>query len=400
VGGMGVAHIISFLAVPLMTRLYSPEQFGIFTLLLAIINPLSAIACGRYDMTVVLAKDDKVANNIVFLSYCISIFFAIVAFIILFFYVEDFSDILYNNVWYLIPLFIITQGVFQTNNYWLQKKEAFKTIAGNKIFQTTAIALFSLFLGYMGLYNGLTVGYFIGWFFLSCLTIIQLYFKGFDFASISFEQMKEAARKFVDFPLYNGIPALLNTASVSIPIFIILNNYSETETGYFGLTRQVLAIPTSLIAAAFSQVFYQRVSFLKNQKNSIKKEVILLLKVLSLVAFLMTFLIGIFGPILFKLIFGSIWGVSGKFAQILIFAKCIQFIVLPVATILPVLDKIRLTSIWQIVYFLSIVSLYFFSFTNINSFLIAYAGIDFLCYAFYLFLILKEVRKYEKDILK
>ena len=69
------AQVIAFILSPIVTRLYIPEHFGAMMLITAIINVLAVISCMRYEMAVVLPKEDDKSFNI--MAVCLFISFSL-----------------------------------------------------------------------------------------------------------------------------------------------------------------------------------------------------------------------------------------------------------------------------------------------------------------------------------
>ncbi|HGI1102849.1 TPA: hypothetical protein ACJP3L_001699, partial [Streptococcus pyogenes] len=53
--GTAMSHIFILLATPILTRLYSPEEFGIFSIYLSILYSVSVIASLMYDQAIPLS---------------------------------------------------------------------------------------------------------------------------------------------------------------------------------------------------------------------------------------------------------------------------------------------------------------------------------------------------------
>ena len=99
-----IAQIIAIATSPILTRVYSPENFNIFGLYLGISTILGVIITGRYEMAILLPKRDNNAVNVLGLSILISMivsFLIFLTFIILAFF---------NNV-----------GVRETHEKWSQE---------------------------------------------------------------------------------------------------------------------------------------------------------------------------------------------------------------------------------------------------------------------------------------
>jgi len=58
VGGTTLAQALSFLFSPIQTRLFSPEVFGELSVFTSITGIVGIIICLRYELAIVLPKDD------------------------------------------------------------------------------------------------------------------------------------------------------------------------------------------------------------------------------------------------------------------------------------------------------------------------------------------------------
>ena len=64
VTGTTIAQVITILAAPAITRLYSPEAFEILAIFTSITSILGVIACLRYEMAIMLPKTNEEAANL------------------------------------------------------------------------------------------------------------------------------------------------------------------------------------------------------------------------------------------------------------------------------------------------------------------------------------------------
>jgi len=69
--GTTIAQAIPIAISPIVTRIYTPEDFGIFALFIAIITIFGSIANGRYELAIMLPKKDEDAINIFALGFII-----------------------------------------------------------------------------------------------------------------------------------------------------------------------------------------------------------------------------------------------------------------------------------------------------------------------------------------
>ena len=396
-GGVGIAQLIPFLFSFLIARLYSPEQFGIFGLLLSITGPLSVIVCLRYELAIALPKDENESLGLVKLGWIIAFLLSLISILAIFVYSLFVIDFQYSSLYFIVPPFIIFVAVGQTINYWLQRKEQFKKIAFLKIIQTSSISILTVLFGYFFLKDGLVLGYILGWLILAFVSFFIL-FRAKSFSQKASSNLVLLMKKYKDYPLYNAFPALLQAVCISIPLWIAQKYFSTNDVGFFNLTRQLLLVITGIGIPAFTQIYYQRsVAALHQNKEQFTefKKFFSILLVLSVIAVIILFF---FGNELFIILYGSNWSPSGKIASILIFSTSLQLIVFPLATVLNTIQKIKIASLWQILYFLSLITLYFFKFKSFNSFLKVYIVVESSMLIVYFLTIYLLVKKHDYSI--
>ena len=54
--GATIAQIITLIAIPILTRIYTPEDFGYIAIYLSIANIVAAISTGRYELSIMLPE--------------------------------------------------------------------------------------------------------------------------------------------------------------------------------------------------------------------------------------------------------------------------------------------------------------------------------------------------------
>ena len=63
--GTAAAQALTILAAPLLTRLYRPEDYGVFALFGAVVGLSALLASGKYDLAIVIPKEDAAATALV-----------------------------------------------------------------------------------------------------------------------------------------------------------------------------------------------------------------------------------------------------------------------------------------------------------------------------------------------
>ena len=359
-GGTALAQAIPLLAAPFLARLYTPEQFGALALLLAIANPVSLVVCGRYELTVVLPREDERASLLARLGLVLAVVITVLLGVVMGFLHTPLAQMLggpaASTPLWLAPVLFGMMGFFQPLNNWLIRKQAFRAMSVNKMVQTTGITLVSLALGWWAVQHGLLWGYIAGWVAYVLVGLWQVGRHGFRYGPLDLAAMRTASREHRDFPLFNTVPALLQTATLSIPIVIMARAFGEEPTGQLSLCRQTVWLPVTFFATTWMQVYMQRASRTVIEKNAVMPGLRRSLGALGAMASVLALTLIVGGPWLFALVFGTAWTEAGEFARILAVPIALQFVVTPLTVLLPPMGRIRGLSLWQVLYFVLVLS--------------------------------------------
>ena len=71
--GTSLAQAIPVAISPILTRLYSPEEFGLFALYMAVAMIVSVLVTGRYELAILLPRNEPDALHIAALAIIISV---------------------------------------------------------------------------------------------------------------------------------------------------------------------------------------------------------------------------------------------------------------------------------------------------------------------------------------
>lgn len=315
--GSILAQGISIALSPILTRLYTPDDFGLFALYGSIIGILVVIATGRYELAIVLPKNDNDAKSLTKLSLIISFSFSLLLLLLVFFF-GDYFTIQLNNPeikpWlFLVPVSVFMMSFYNVFNYWFTRNKSYKNLSYSRIIQTSSAGGINLLGGFLQIGPaGLILGQFIGFLFSGSFLKLKSYSK---YKNIKASSLKSTFREYKDFPLKSGISGLLNILSNQLPVMLIGVIYGPLILGLYALILKVLNLPLTMIGRSVSQVFFQSASEMENKgesTNALVKTTSIKLFVLILVP--MTVLM-IFGEELFGFVFGDEWSKAGYLAK-------------------------------------------------------------------------------------
>jgi O-antigen/teichoic acid export membrane protein len=399
--GTVLAQLIPILFQPLLRRMFSAEEFGNAALYITAVGMLVAIANLKYESAIVLPKEDQTAHELMSGGVLISGALSIIIWLLILMnegYIVKRFELDAAAAWYLhlLPLSVFLVSSFQCFNYFLIRKKAFKDSAKNKVYRRTTEALTQTGSGYLKVGSGLLLGNLIGDFVNFVGGYLQATKKGFLF-SFELRKIRATLKQYWQFPVYQALPSLLNTISLTLPVFIVNAAFGKAQTGQFDLSRLVLSLPMALISIALSQVYLQHQAEKIRNKQAIKsdfKKVSQSLLLLSLPFALVLFFLAT--PI-FSLLFGPQWRLAGELTAVLIFGQTLKFIVSPLSSTLVALQEVRYSAVWQTIYFISMLWLYFNPGSSIQAFVLRYCILDLVAYSVYFGLIYTRIQHYEKQ---
>ncbi|HRH51632.1 MAG TPA: oligosaccharide flippase family protein [Panacibacter sp.] len=401
--GTAIAQAIPVLISPLLTRIYSPSDFAVFSLYLSVLNTLSIIITGRYELAIILPKYEKAALIILKISLFITAILSFVFFIFFIFFSNSLAQLLGNNNisrWLLVlPLSLLLTGVFQSLSYWLTKEKNYTAISKTRLIQSLTGVLFTILLGFIPIISGgLVFGNIIGLLIAVIFSVIIIYpsIKK-NFWDSSKSKLKLYALKYIDFPKYNAFSSLVNAIGIYIPLWYISSVFNAETTGYYGLATRIIAIPLMLFSSSVSQVYYKKAADIFNSKQDLYKFTKnLFLKCLS-IAILPLMILVFLAPYLFNIVFGAKWYEAGRMSQYIAVGIFVQVIISPFTGVFAIIDKLKVVMIWQFLYLVSNVVFIYINqlfFKNaLTSYLLLYSLMNILLYSIYLFMILNQLKK-------
>lgn len=399
--GTVLAQAIPILLSPILSRIYPTEDFGVYTAYFAILSILSIIVTLRYELAVMLPKEDVDAEVMVFISFGIACAISLIfLFIIIFLHGEInpfFTKTPDISFWlYFIPLSVALNGFIQVFSYWVNRKKQYKKLAFSKAFlaglsNIVPLIIFKKDFCHGALVMGLICGQVasIIYFCITCRKDLSSFLKMKNSAHI-----KKLLIKYKEFPKFNTLSSCVNQMGSSLPPLFIASFYGIETAGLFGMTMKVLSVPTALVSFSLSQVLFQKLSESYNHNISLKPIISSAAKKLMMIGIAPYLIILIFGNPLFHLIFGKIWGEAGTYAQIIALSCFVSFIVSPLSLTLAITQKLKEAALWQFSYFLEniiIILIVYYFHLNIFCYLYIKAPLDIILYVIYFRIIVNSI---------
>jgi O-antigen/teichoic acid export membrane protein len=351
--GTTLAQFISIALSPILTRLYSPEEFGLFALFVSAIVILSVFVTGRYELAIMLPRRDRDALHITILAIMLSVAINLALLFIIFF-VHSFTPFFDNSAlvywFYWVPVSTLLLGIHQSLSYWSNRKCKYKRLAISRTLQSTSSAMLQIGVGYVGIGAvGLISGHIVG-------QVLAIGVFGFlvwredrkQIRTFNLIRSFALAKKYINFPKFLIAAHGFNIASAQMPVLLLTALFNIKIAGFFTLTQRVISAPIALISGAIGDVFRQEASYAyihQGNCQEIYKKTFKRLVLISIFPFAIFFFLA---PELFSLIFGEPWRTAGEYAKILAPMAFLQFITSPLSSMFIIAEKQRLDLLWQV----------------------------------------------------
>lgn len=342
--GTMVGQLIAFLAMPLLARLYTPVQFGLLGLFLAVTSISATFITLRYEVLILIPKSQNRAQALTLLSVGLSVTIATILMAILHFLPTSLinklgiSDL---GAWYEVAFAASIGSACGTIiTSWLNRNNQYSTMASMKMLQNGLGTFTAILLGFLGVTSGLLYAQIFSSLFLLTFAF-YIISRDFDIKRVS-RLVAPIAKKYKTAPTFLLPTALLDTVTLQLPVIFIAAFFTTEASGQFSMAWRLLALPIALVGAAIAQVFYQRFSQTWPDAAKARSLLFSTWKFLFISGLVPTLIIMLFGRQIFAVLLGNEWVEAGIIASILAPMLFASFIHSTTSIALIVIGKERL----------------------------------------------------------
>ena len=320
--GALLAQGINLAIAPVLSRLYTPIDFGVFALFMTIVTPLAAVASLKYDAAIYLPEERAEALGVLHIALLVS---AVLGAVILTVSVaidrSALSGLHLDGIWayrYLIGPSVTLAGVYSSLASWAARSHRFGLLARTRVTQGVSNAAIGVGFGVLesgplGLVLG-NMAYLGGGSVALLKTVGAAHRRE---RPVGWADITARARKYWRFPAFTAPQALFTVAAFQAPPVVLNWFYGASVTGYYGLAVRLLFLPTSVLGASITQTEYVHAASLRSDPERLRAATWQLST--YLIAFTVVAFSGlaVVAPLLFPLILGAQWRTAGVFAALL-----------------------------------------------------------------------------------
>ena len=349
VSGAALAHVVTFAAAPVITRLYGPDAYGVAAGFSALYLVFAAVAALRYDYAVILPERDEDARTAFRLCFWLILLSSVVLALGLgaawlassWVRAQPVAPLLY-----LVPVVTLLNALVLLLHAWANRQRAFGLLARMRVINAFVPPLIAI--GAFFLMGANPIGLVIGWTtaqVTAVMLIVVLLRRAATPAPwplpASLRAMRRIALRYRQFPKYNVWKTLMEQGTTLLPVLVFASVFSPAVAAWFALANNMLRVPTEMVGHAVSHVFYERAARMRNRPHELRHLVTRTL--LGLAGAGAALLVGalLFAPTLFAFVFGQDWAPAGRYTQLLAPLAAMAILTIPMGLIPAVLGRQR-----------------------------------------------------------
>ncbi len=311
-----LAQVLSLLASPLLTRLYSPADFGTVALFTSLLSIFLSFATLRLDWSVPNATSRIQAAALLAIGFFGLATISTVTFVVLWLYSSDWTfwqgfQVL-GPFLLLLPIAIMGSGVHQLMQGWFVREANLTAVSKTKITQSVTgtslnIAGGILQLGALGLIISSVMAAWVG------IGTLLRHADGLRDAlfRLSYTKIRVSWLHFWRESTFSTLASIMNTASLAVVPMLLAQFYSATEVGWYALMLRFAIIPIGMFTSAIGQSFWaEAASLIKTDRTALRRLYLQLSKKLTLMG-VPAVIFCLLGPIYTGFIFGEGWRDAG-----------------------------------------------------------------------------------------
>lgn len=334
ISGTAIGQIVGYGLYPIISRLYSPADFGVFGTFNAVLSIIAAGLTLDYSQAVMIPKLKDDAFNLCVLSCVTTIMITLCCLALCLLAPALIQNLMRTpHVWLLALLVVgvLVTGLNQACQAWCVRVKAFKHTSASQVVRSLSTNGTQIGLGYLEAGPpGLILAAILGE-VLASLNLAREVFRDLRLLgrNIRLDRMWQLAKDYRDFPMYSASTNIISALSLGLAVLLLTHYYGIAVAGTYAFALRILSAPTEFVLRSLRQVLYQKASETHNEGGRLVPLYVKITSGLFAVAFFPSLVLFMWAPQIFTWAFGSQWLTAGEFARSLVLWMTFGFCNLP-----------------------------------------------------------------------
>lgn len=386
--GTTIAQAIPVAISPILTRIYTPEDFGVFSLYMSVAMLVSIVATGSYEYAIILPKSEAESRHVVFLCILMASVVCILSLLVILAFNAELTALFDNpeisNWLYFIPVAVLFTGLFNAFKFYSVRSKKYKDISLATVQKSLGLSIVQIFVGlvHKGAF-GLVIGHIASTILSNLRLAKNFFFNSAGPSKSSLREMLAVGKRYKNFLIFTSCANAMNVLSQQVISLLIPTFYSLQTLGFYALAQRVVGLPTAIIGGSIGQVYMQTAADeIKSSGRARNSFIGTLKKLLIIGAGLFTALYFLVGE-LFIFVFGADWAVAADYIQILIPFYFVRFVSSVLSSTLVIYEKQRVELSINVILLTTTIFLFYIVSGGFEDFLHLFCPVMFVIYSLF-----------------
>lgn len=353
-GGTLISRIIAIVSLPVLTRLFTPDHYGVLSVFIAVATTTLAVGTLTYDWAIPLPSEDEQGVNLLGVSLIAAFASSLLVLLGLIIFgdslVEWTSTPGLDSLLLWAPLLAFFTAAQRAFHFWNVRRKAFARTVVARVGRTVGTVVIQIGAGIAGLGSaGLVLGDGIGRGLGAVLMVVQIRRNdGRLLRGISWSKMKGVAREYSRFPKYTSWGSVVTALAQQLPLVVIAATFGAGAAGFMAAAQRLVSLPAVLLGRSVADVFLGEAAELIESDPRRLQRLFWAISRRAALAIVPFGLVAAASPFVFGWIFGSEWAPAGVLVAALAGPYFAEFVVWSTSN-LPAYGRNAWQLVWEVV---------------------------------------------------
>ncbi|MFJ4166470.1 oligosaccharide flippase family protein [Microbacterium sp. NPDC089698] len=350
-GGTIGAQLVTLIAVPFISRSYTPAEFGVFALASSLSSVLAPVLTLRLESAMLLPSSKRQTSAIFFLALASSVILSVAASLVLGI-MQLLGTLASNGEYQGFPIWVglisFLSALFALVGQLALRQHRYGAVAQRSVTQSLVINGTQVGLGFAG---ATSVGLMAGATFGRVVGIVPLFLASrSELSHFSKPDVLAMLKEYWRFPTIFTLSGLLNAFGLQAPVLFAGLWFSASQVGQLGMAERILFIPITVVGGAIAQVLEAEVAErLRLQTGGILRVFLRLSTALASVSLLLVILVMTLAQWAVPFLLGAKWQEASILMTLLVIPVATRLVASPMSRVLMSLQHGRITLVLDVV---------------------------------------------------